>query len=187
MSYTTVAVAIAVLVGGTVLWLVGIVAVGQGLEDVCFDDLESRTRYGAYQSRAESVATVARVPTPRLRRRADRRSASPRGVRSIWSDRPVPRCVLPWCRNARAHSIVRLADCVAVHTDVARPPSSRPRRRPRSADRRARRSRPGGDPARTRGVPRGATGVAGDAAAGARLATVGGALSEDRRLIRGAD
>ena len=52
MSRTTVAVAIAVLVGGTALWLVGIVAVGQGLEDVCFDDLESRPRYGAYQSRA---------------------------------------------------------------------------------------------------------------------------------------
>ena len=53
MSYTAVAVAIAVLVGGIVLWLVGIVAVGQGLEDVCFDDLESRTRYGAYQSRGK--------------------------------------------------------------------------------------------------------------------------------------
>ena len=83
MSRTTVAVAIAVLVGGTALWLVGIVAVGQGLEDVCFDDLESRPRYGAYQSRASLVATVRRVPTPGLLRRADRRSASPRGGRSI--------------------------------------------------------------------------------------------------------
>ena len=50
MLRTTVAVLIAVLVGGA-FWLVGIVGVGQSLEDVCFDDLESRTRYGAYQSR----------------------------------------------------------------------------------------------------------------------------------------
>ena len=75
---------------------------------------------------SEPVATVAGVPTPGLRRRADRRSASPRGGRSIWSDRRVPRCVLPGCRNARAHPIVRLADCVAVHADVTRPPRSDP-------------------------------------------------------------
>ena len=51
ISSTTVAVVVAVLVGGTALWLVGIVGVGRSLEDVCFDDLESRARYGAYQSR----------------------------------------------------------------------------------------------------------------------------------------
>ena len=37
-------------VGGAALWLVGIVGVGRSLEDVCFDDLDSRTRYGAYHS-----------------------------------------------------------------------------------------------------------------------------------------
>jgi hypothetical protein len=49
----TVAVTIAVLVGGTALWLVGIVGVGRSLEDACFDDLENRAPYGAYQSRGE--------------------------------------------------------------------------------------------------------------------------------------
>ena len=49
-SRTTVAVAIAVLVAGAALWLVGIVGVGRSLEDVCLDDLDSRTRYGAYHS-----------------------------------------------------------------------------------------------------------------------------------------
>lgn len=51
MFRATVAVVIAVLVGGT-FWLVGIVGVGQSLEDVCFGDLESRPRYSASQSRA---------------------------------------------------------------------------------------------------------------------------------------
>jgi hypothetical protein len=50
-SRTTVAVAIAVLVGGAALWLVGMVGVGQSLEDVCLDDLDNRTRYAASQSR----------------------------------------------------------------------------------------------------------------------------------------
>jgi len=45
-----VAVAIAVLAAGAALWLVGIVGVGRSLEDVCLDDLDSRTRYGAYHS-----------------------------------------------------------------------------------------------------------------------------------------
>jgi hypothetical protein len=49
-SRTTVAVAIAVVVAGAALWLVGIVGVGRSLEDICFDDLDSRTRYGAYHS-----------------------------------------------------------------------------------------------------------------------------------------
>jgi hypothetical protein len=49
-SRPTVAVAIAVLVTGATLWLVGIVGVGRSLEDICFDDLDSRTRYGASQS-----------------------------------------------------------------------------------------------------------------------------------------
>ena len=51
MSRTTVAVAIAVLVGGAALWLVGVVAVGRALEDICFDDLDSRTGYGASEGR----------------------------------------------------------------------------------------------------------------------------------------
>ena len=50
MSRTTATVAIVVLLGGAALWLVGIVGVGRSLEDVCFDDLDSRTRYGAYHS-----------------------------------------------------------------------------------------------------------------------------------------
>ena len=49
-SRTTVALAIAVLVGGAALWLVGMVAVGRSMEDVCFDDFDGRPRYGAYQS-----------------------------------------------------------------------------------------------------------------------------------------
>ena len=44
------AVTIAVLVAGVALWLLGIVGVGRSLEDVCLDDLDGRTRYGAYQS-----------------------------------------------------------------------------------------------------------------------------------------
>ncbi len=47
--------------------------------------------------------------------------------------------------------------------------------RPRSPDRRARRDRPGGDPARARRRSRGAARVAGDAAPGARLAAARGA------------
>ena len=123
MSRTTVAVAIAVLVGGTVLWFVGIVAVGQLAGGHLFRRPREQNSLRRLPKSSESVATVARVPTPGLRRRADRRSASPRGGRSIRSDRRVPGCVLPGCRHARAHSIVRLADCFAVHADVARPPS----------------------------------------------------------------
>jgi len=48
---TTVAVAIAVVLAGAAVWLVGIVGVGQSLEDVCLNDLDNRARYGAYQSR----------------------------------------------------------------------------------------------------------------------------------------
>ena len=50
-SRSTVVLAIAVLVGGAALGLVGMVGVGRSLEDVCFDDLDSRPRYGAYRSR----------------------------------------------------------------------------------------------------------------------------------------
>ena len=51
-SATTVAIAIAVVLAGATVWLVGIVGVGQSLEDVCLNDLDNRARYGAYQSRA---------------------------------------------------------------------------------------------------------------------------------------
>jgi len=51
-SATTVAVAIAVVLAGAAVWLVGIVGVGQSLEDVCLNDLDNRARYGASQSRA---------------------------------------------------------------------------------------------------------------------------------------
>ena len=50
-SRGTVAVAIAALLGGAALWLVGVVAVGQSLEDVCLDDFDGRPGYGASQSR----------------------------------------------------------------------------------------------------------------------------------------
>ena len=50
-SATTVAVAIALVLAGAAVWLVGIVGVGQSLEDVCLNDLDNRARYGAYQSR----------------------------------------------------------------------------------------------------------------------------------------
>jgi len=49
----TVAIAIAVVLGGAALWVVGIVGVGRSLEDACLDDLENRPRYGAYQGRGE--------------------------------------------------------------------------------------------------------------------------------------
>jgi hypothetical protein len=43
-SATTVAVAIAVVLAGAAVWIVGIVGVGQSLEDVWLNDLDNRAR-----------------------------------------------------------------------------------------------------------------------------------------------
>ena len=51
-AYGTGALGIGLLVMGMVTWVAGLIATGRYWEDLCFDDLEARPRYGSYRSEA---------------------------------------------------------------------------------------------------------------------------------------
>jgi hypothetical protein len=52
MTLRRIALAGAVVVVGAIIWLVGLIAMSQYTEDICFDDLDARPSYGSYRQSA---------------------------------------------------------------------------------------------------------------------------------------